>query len=257
MISAWTRTRCSRRSWPVRRRSARRFGIVFRAYARRFDKPRWGDKRPAYYQYIPALLRMFPDAQIVHLIRDGRDCVASLQTMPWFNQDIYAAVCTWTEAIDSGRRAARRLPADAYFELRYEDLVADPAARLAELCHFLGEDYVPAMAEPHKIAGSTIPERKTWHADTQRAVTAAPSGTWQERLQPWEIALCEAAMGQPAASARLPGLRQRWPASGPPSRALCPLSRAAPRCGLQAPAARPDAAVLRTRTGGVPALRCR
>src|SRR5262249_32357495 len=32
-------------------------GIVFRAYARRFDKPRWGDKRPGYYQYIPALLR--------------------------------------------------------------------------------------------------------------------------------------------------------------------------------------------------------
>jgi len=170
-------------------------GIVFRAYSRRFDKPRWGDKRPGYYQYIPALLRMFPDAQIVHLIRDGRDCVASLQTMPWFNQDFYAAVCTWVEAIDSGRRAARQLPAGTYFELRYEQLVAEPAARLAELCGFLGEDYDPAMAEPRKIAGRTIPERKSWHADTQRAVTAAPAGTWQDRLAPWEIALCEAAMG--------------------------------------------------------------
>ncbi len=129
-------------------------GIVFRAYARRFDKPRWGDKRPGYYQYIPGLLRMFPDAQIVHLIRDGRDCVASLQTMPWFKRDIYAAICTWIEAIDSGRRAARHLPPDAYFELRYEELVADPQARLAQLCDFLGEEYDPAMAEPHKIAGS-------------------------------------------------------------------------------------------------------
>ncbi|HXL19841.1 MAG TPA: sulfotransferase, partial [Streptosporangiaceae bacterium] len=92
-------------------------GIVFRAYARRFSKPRWGDKRPGYYQYMPALLRMFPDAQIVHLTRDGRDCVASLLTMPWFKQDIYAAICSWMEAIDSGRRAARQLPADTYFEL--------------------------------------------------------------------------------------------------------------------------------------------
>ena len=170
-------------------------GIVFRAYARRFGKPRWGDKRPGYYQYIPALLRMFPDAQIVHLIRDGRDCVASLKTMPWFTGDVYTAVCSWVEAIDSCRRAARHLPADTYFELRYEDLVADPAARLTELCDFLGEEYDPAMAEPHKIAGSTIPERKNWHADTQKKVTRAPSGTWQERLEPWEIALCEAAMG--------------------------------------------------------------
>lgn len=169
-------------------------GTVFRAYARRFGKPRWGDKRPGYYQYIPALRRMFPDAQIVALIRDGRDCVASLMSMPWFDQDIYAAICTWTEAIESGRRARRWLPADSYFELRYEDLVADPEARLTELCGFLGEDYDPAMAEPHKIAASTIPERKTWHADTQRRVTRAPSGSWQERLEPWQIALCESAM---------------------------------------------------------------
>jgi hypothetical protein len=172
-------------------------GIVFRAYARRFDKPRWGDKRPGYYQYIPALLRMFPDAQIVHLIRDGRDCVASLLTMPWFKQDIYAAICSWNEAIDGGRRAARQLPPDTYREVRYEDLVADPARQLGALCEFLGEDYDPAMTEPHKVAASAIPERQrtAWHADTQRQVTEAPSGHWSGRLEPWQIALCEMAMG--------------------------------------------------------------
>jgi hypothetical protein len=138
---------------------------------------------------------MFPDAQIVHLIRDGRDCVASLLTMPWFKQDIYAAICSWVEAIDSGRRARRLLPADAYAEVRYEDLVADPAGHLAKLCAFLGEDYDPAMAEPNKIAGRTIPDRKTWHADAQKSVTASPSGHWSDRLEPWQIAICEAAMG--------------------------------------------------------------
>jgi hypothetical protein len=138
---------------------------------------------------------MFPDAQFVHLIRDGRDCVASLLTMPWFRQDIYAAICSWVEAIESGHRARRQLPPDAYFEIRYEDVVADPAGRLAELCEFLGEDYDPAMAEPNRIAGSTIPDRKTWHADAQKAVTASPSGRWNERLDPTQIAICEAAMG--------------------------------------------------------------
>lgn len=198
-------------------------GTVFAGYARRFGKPRWGDKRPGYYQYIPALLRLFPDAQIVHLIRDGRDCVASLQSMPWFDRDIHAAICYWTEAIDSGRRAAGRLPAGAYTEIRYEDLVADPPARLAELCGFLGEEYDPAMAEPHKIAASTIPERKTYHADTQRQVQASPAGTWQERLKPAEIALCEAAMGS-----RLRSLG--YPLSGakrPPAATLAAYARSA------------------------------
>jgi len=186
-------------------------GTVFRGYAARFGKPRWGDKRPGYYQYIPALMRMFPDAQIVNLIRDGRDCVASLLSMPWFKADIYAAICSWTEAIDCGRQAARRLADDAYFELRYEDLVADPAARLTDLCGFLGEEYDPAMAEPHKIAASTIPERKTWHADTQRQVQASPAGTWQRRLAPWQVALCETAM-----AGRLRSLGYELSRPGPP-----------------------------------------
>jgi hypothetical protein len=171
-------------------------GTVFRAYARRFGKPRWGDKRPSYYPYIPELLRLFPDAQIVHLIRDGRACVASLTEMPWFEQDIYAAISTWIEAIDCGRRAARRLPADAYYELRYERLAADPPEQLAALCEFLGEEYDPAMAEPQKIADLAIPKRKTWHADTRKQVTPAVSGPWQQRLEPWEIALCETVMGR-------------------------------------------------------------
>jgi hypothetical protein len=171
------------------------FGTIFRAYARRFGKPRWGDKRPGYYECIPGLRRMFPDAQIVHLIRDGRDCVASLKSMPWARQDIYEAISTWTEAIDSGRRAARRLSRDAYVELRYERLVTDPDGQLRSLCGFLGEDYDPAMARPHEVADA-IPERKTWHAENRRPITPAPSGSWQDRLDPWEISLCELVMGR-------------------------------------------------------------
>jgi len=52
------------------------------------------------------------------------------------------------------------------------------------------------MAEPHKIADLAIPKRKTWHADTRKQVTPAVSGPWQQRLEPWEIALCETVMGR-------------------------------------------------------------
>lgn len=170
-------------------------GIVLRAYATRFGKPRWGDKRPGYYQHIPVLLRLFPDAQIIHLIRDGRDCVASLKAMPWYKHDIHTAVSTWVEAIDIGRWATRRLPADTYHELRYEQLVSDPANHLAALCDFLGEEYEPAMTEPHKIADIAVPKRKKWHSSTHKQVTATQSGSWHDRLEPAEISLCETVMG--------------------------------------------------------------
>src|SRR4051812_46854361 len=44
---------------------------VFAAYARRFDKVRWGDKRPAYFAHLDEVLRLFPTAQIVSIVRDG------------------------------------------------------------------------------------------------------------------------------------------------------------------------------------------
>jgi hypothetical protein len=170
-------------------------GIVFRAYARRFGKDRWGDKRPGYFQSIPVLVRLFPDVQIVHLIRDGRDCVASLKEMPWYKQDSFHALSTWIEAVRAGRRAARVLGPDSYRELRYEDLIDDPERELTGLCRFLGVDYDPRMAEPSAVAPEAVPSRKTWHRRTHEKVSAARSGTWEQRLEPWEISLCEAEAG--------------------------------------------------------------
>lgn len=170
-------------------------GVVFRAYARRFDRVRWGDKRPSYSKHVPALLRMFPDAQFVHLVRDGRDCVASLCEMPWYKLDLHHAIAAWREAIDIGRRTADRLGPDAYYELRYENLVADPAGELGRLCGFLGEEFHPVMTEPHHIAQLTVPPQKKWHSRTHSAVSSGRVGSWRGRLEPWEIGLAEAAFG--------------------------------------------------------------
>ncbi|MET8049963.1 MULTISPECIES: sulfotransferase family protein [unclassified Streptosporangium] len=170
-------------------------GIVLRAYATRHGKARWGDKRPSYFQYTDVLLRLFPDAQFVHLVRDGRDCVASLKEMPWYNGSVYSAVSAWAEAIDFARHGAPRLPEGSYHELRYEDLTAEPEAHLRRLCEFLGEDFHPAMCDPAAVAGIAVPVRKTWHARTYGEVTTTRTGSWRERLDPGEVSLCESVLG--------------------------------------------------------------
>ncbi|GAB2844158.1 sulfotransferase [Actinoallomurus bryophytorum] len=170
-------------------------GIVLRAYAARFGKPRWGDKRPGYFQRIPALLRMFPDAQVVQLIRDGRDCVASLKEMDWYKQDSLHALSTWVESTELGERAARTLGPDSYHRMYYERLISDPEKELSGLCTFLGEEFDPAMCEPGEVAAVAVPGRKTWHLRTHDEVTTARSGTWRTRLTAAEIALCETVAG--------------------------------------------------------------
>ena len=164
---------------------------VFRAYARQHGKPRWGDKRPSYFRRVPMLRRMFPDAQFVHLIRDGRDAVSSLVQMPWFNGDLYSAVLTWRDAVDIGRRLATRLGPRGFYELRYEDLVADPKDALTKLCGFLGEEYDPGMTEAYLHARRTVPRSRAWHLRTHEAPNTRRVGAWRERLATEDADLVE------------------------------------------------------------------
>jgi LPS sulfotransferase NodH len=170
-------------------------GVVFRAYARRFGKPRWGDKRPAYLQNLDVILRLFPNAQIINVVRDGRACVASLREMSWHSEDLYGTIAAWARAVDDARRAARRLDRSQWHQLRYEDLVADPHTVLSAVCDFLGEDYDPAMASPSALAEVAVPKFKTWHRRTHEPVTTQRVESWQQRLSAAEIAFCEAALG--------------------------------------------------------------
>ncbi|MEU8657609.1 sulfotransferase family protein [Actinoplanes philippinensis] len=171
------------------------FGIVFRSYAHRFGKPRWGDKRPLYLRHLPTILRLFPDAQIINIMRDGRDCVASLKETPWKPSGFGTLVDYWAQSADASLLAARRYPADVYHQVRYEDLVADPEPHLRRICGFLGEAYDPAMSAPDKLAPVAVPEYKTWHTLTHQAPTTERIQSWRTRLTADELRRCEAAFG--------------------------------------------------------------
>jgi Sulfotransferase family len=169
-------------------------GIVLRAYAERFGRLRWGDKRPAYYNHIEVVMRLFPDAKIVHVVRDPRDCVASLKMMQWWRTDSYHSVAAWAQSIDNTERAMRTWPGSVT-RVRYERLVAEPEPALQALCAELGEDYDPAMAEPERLADVAVPERKHWHSNTRVGPTTRRVGRWRDDLEPWEASLCETVLG--------------------------------------------------------------
>jgi hypothetical protein len=166
------------------------FGTVFAEFARQHGKERWGDKRPAYHQEVDVLLRLFPDAQIVHLLRDGRANVASLKKMPWWPYDSVGSMAAWSQAEFCARRDQRRLSSDTFHVVRYESLVAEPEKALRGLCDFLDEEFSDAMLEPSEVA-HLVPEHKSWHVNTRSGVTAAQVESWRTGLEPWELGLME------------------------------------------------------------------
>ncbi len=172
------------------------FGAVRQAYAGKFDKPRWGDKRPVFLLEYDVILRLFPDAQLINIVRDGRACVASLKRMPWWETGTIGAMARWVESIKAGERLRRRLRADQYCEIRYEDLVAAPRAVAQQLCAFLGEEFDEAMLFPEAVAAVAVPRRKRHQRQTREPINTRSVESWREELTPQEVALFERVAGR-------------------------------------------------------------
>jgi hypothetical protein len=114
----------------------------YRRYAAQFGATRWGDKSPFYVEHVALLASAFPDAKVVHIIRDGRDVVTSslraYRGRRYFYTDAYYHARAWVDRVAAARQAGRALPAGRYHELRYEELTADPEGQLRHLCDFRG-----------------------------------------------------------------------------------------------------------------------
>ena len=130
-------------------------GAVFAAYAGARGKSRWGDKTPLYMQHLPLLERIFPDARFVQLVRDGRDAAVSFLSVPrgimtegWGHPtDAPGFARLWRTEVSAARALGRRVGAERYLEVRYEDLVREPASVLRRVCAFAGLEYQEDMLE--------------------------------------------------------------------------------------------------------------
>ena len=163
---------------------AYRFAVEapFRAYARAQGKQRFGDKTPAYLHAIDELLTVWPLARVVVLVRDARDVALSVTTMPFGPNNAYTAAQWWARGIRRGLEAELRHP-EQVLTLRYEDLVADPEARVQEVCDHLDLGYNSEMlaierSDPTKI----VEDQAAWFAQVSAGITAAGVGKWQTQM---------------------------------------------------------------------------
>lgn len=177
---------------------------AMRCFVAQAGAARWCDKRPMYVRHVPALLRLFPDAQFLHLVRDGRAAAASLNRMTWFRGDLDQAIGTWLLAMEHADAARERLGPDRWLDLSYEALVTDPEPELRRVCSFLGEDFAPAMLEPGAVAREVVADRKTWHANTAGPLLTERTASWRRELPAADIAFLEAVAGRRLTAAGYP-----------------------------------------------------
>jgi hypothetical protein len=109
---------------------------------------RWGDKTPGNVYSLAALRAVFPDLRVIHMVRDGRDVVRSFMLAT--QDSLPVAAGHWLRAVRAGRAFGARHPA-VCLELRYEDLVRDPAASIRRVAAFLDLPPDERMLRHHEV----------------------------------------------------------------------------------------------------------
>jgi hypothetical protein len=127
----------------------------------------WGEKSLNNLFFIGYLLRMYPTAVLIHIVRDARSVVLSNYKkqhrkasgksphidhdpfVPWLQTVLYFAVQArlWKRWMSIARHSMQLIPADNRIEIKYEDLLENPKKCLQSLCDKIGLTYEDRMID--------------------------------------------------------------------------------------------------------------
>jgi hypothetical protein len=148
----------------------------------------WVEKTPYNEHYAGQIFEWWPDARIVHTVRDPRDNFASYHRKhaDWSPESF---ALNWVQSTQAGLDNRRQYGPDRYLLLRFEDLTSMPEAKLSQLCQFLGINNDPSLRQP--VRGGKPWGGNSMFADQFTTISAAPVGRWTETLKPDEVSTLE------------------------------------------------------------------
>lgn len=156
----------------------------------RAGKKRWLEKTPDNILQLRRIWSVWPEAQVLHVVRDHRDLYASWKLtgkegLSNFCRKAHAAIESVGEL--SGTTTAR------YAEVRYEDLVTQTAATLQRVLTLVGEAWVPGLDQYQgdsgdyervlAVTGMTSPTT----ISLAKPIFTSSVGKWREVLTPDEV----------------------------------------------------------------------
>jgi hypothetical protein len=108
-----------------------------------------GDKNPSYSLHLKKIIKLFPQAKFIHIIRDYRDNIYSMCKVNYESHFASSLAYRWKYYNKLIEKSKSSYP-DIFYTIRYEDLVDDPAIQMKKLCDFVGIEYQPEMLEFYK-----------------------------------------------------------------------------------------------------------
>lgn len=177
---AWTDVHSLPVSW-----SKERMANIFRDMLDRLSLQTgndvWVEKTPRHLHFIDIIHRHLPDAQFIHIVRDGRAVVASIHELAHTNPETWGQyrsvdriIRRWNQCL---RDSLHHISDDRHAIVSYDRVVQEPESVLRGLALFLDVQYEPIMIEEfHREAERVVKPHEAWKEDTTSSSLLEHSG---------------------------------------------------------------------------------
>jgi hypothetical protein len=180
------------------------YRAMLEMYAESRGTGRFGDKDPRAVEHLQDIASVYPDACVLHVIRDPRDVLVSKSRASWSRRRSWPLHVVANRAqLRIGRALGPRLFGDRYQEVVYEHLIEDPAAVLSALCAKLGLEFDARMLEYHAAARLLMSEEERgWKSETAGPLLSGNREKWRRELSAFRTVVTERACAEAMSAGR-------------------------------------------------------
>jgi hypothetical protein len=180
--------------------------IVYLSFKSLFPKEKIliiGDKNPFYSirrSYLRIIREVFPEAKIIHLVRDYRAHYLSMTTMDFESNNVGVIALMWKYSYEIIKNEFGN--SKNYLLIKHEDLTSHPTKYLTELCSFLNIEFQPTMLEFYKIKDYVLENYGDAflkiHSSLLNPVTDEFNDKWKTKLDDITLEYLDAITGETA-----------------------------------------------------------
>jgi hypothetical protein len=141
----------------------------------------WVEKSTYNELFFSQIIRWWPDAHFIHVVRDPRDNFASYRRKhPEWSASFFSR--NWLRSTNSGLINQGIVGPKQYWLLRYEELTNQPDESINKLCDFLSIEDSSTLRIPTR--NGEVWKGNSMFADRFDQISSSPVGRWEEDLNP-------------------------------------------------------------------------
>ena len=145
------------------------------------------DKLPRHSRYIPDLIKLYPNAKFIHLIRDPRAVVNSIKKS--FNKNNIPRIAqTW---VNANKKIDESKNKQYFLTVKFEDFLLNPDKELKRIFNFIEIPYTFSLIDAYKVIEKTHENHPVFgreiHQNISKKIDPSVSSQWKTQLSEKEI----------------------------------------------------------------------